>query len=251
MAVSSGVSAIRRVAIFGGTHGNELTGIFLVKHWLKHEGEISRSGMEVRPYIANPKAVEKCVRYVDTDLNRVFDNQNLRTEKTEAWNKICMKMCEGWNGKTTDQRNAEVYKCQKRCLSIRDKYQRALKAKEKEERSGAAGSISRTLCIHQEAGVLTAHSNNECASTIKYIWRLQNDLTYYCFNVYYCLTSRTASTVPELPHTEPEASELEVEEEVVGEPRAETTRKTRRASSRGRPTRCPYHTQIEELTNLI
>ncbi|PIO27962.1 hypothetical protein AB205_0127000 [Aquarana catesbeiana] len=78
MAVSSGVSAIRRVAIFGGTHGNELTGVFLVKHWLEHEGEITRSGMEVRPFIANPKAVEKCVRYVDTDLNRVFDNQSLR-----------------------------------------------------------------------------------------------------------------------------------------------------------------------------
>lgn len=77
MAVSSGVSAIRRVAIFGGTHGNELTGVFLVKHWLEHEGEITRSGMEVRPFIANPKAVEKCVRYVDTDLNRVFDNQSL------------------------------------------------------------------------------------------------------------------------------------------------------------------------------
>ncbi|CAI9588034.1 unnamed protein product [Staurois parvus] len=77
MSVSSGVSSIRRVAIFGGTHGNELTGVFLVKHWLKHAGEIARSGMEVRPFITNPNAVEKCVRYVDTDLNRVFDNQGL------------------------------------------------------------------------------------------------------------------------------------------------------------------------------
>lgn len=77
MAVSSSVSAIRRVAIFGGTHGNELSGVFLVKHWLKHGGEITRTGMEVRPFITNPKAVEKCVRYVDTDLNRVFDNQSL------------------------------------------------------------------------------------------------------------------------------------------------------------------------------
>ncbi|KAM9320338.1 aspartoacylase [Gastrophryne carolinensis] len=81
MAVNSGVSAIRRVAIFGGTHGNELSGVFLVKHWLKHGGEISRPGMEVRPFITNPKAVEKCVRYVDTDLNRVFDNQSLSMQK--------------------------------------------------------------------------------------------------------------------------------------------------------------------------
>ncbi|KAM4700083.1 aspartoacylase isoform 2-T2 [Discoglossus pictus] len=82
MAYSSGNHPMRRIAIFGGTHGNELTGIFLVKHWLKHGEEITRPGMEVRPYITNPRAVEKCIRYVDTDLNRVFDSQNLRKENT-------------------------------------------------------------------------------------------------------------------------------------------------------------------------
>ncbi|XP_075053059.1 aspartoacylase [Mixophyes fleayi] len=82
MAGSCGVSAIRRVAIFGGTHGNELSGVFLVKHWLNHGGEITRPGVEVRPFITNPKAVEKCARYVDTDLNRVFDSQSLSKENT-------------------------------------------------------------------------------------------------------------------------------------------------------------------------
>ncbi|XP_071994527.1 aspartoacylase isoform X2 [Engystomops pustulosus] len=77
MATSSSHSAVRRVAIFGGTHGNELSGVLLVKHWLKHGEEIARRSMEVRPFITNPKAVEKCVRYIDTDLNRVFDNQSL------------------------------------------------------------------------------------------------------------------------------------------------------------------------------
>ncbi|XP_075450258.1 aspartoacylase isoform X2 [Ascaphus truei] len=82
MAVSSGTDPVRRVAIFGGTHGNELSGVVLVKHWLKHGEEITRPGMEVRPFITNPRAVEKCIRYVDTDLNRVFDSENLRKEKT-------------------------------------------------------------------------------------------------------------------------------------------------------------------------
>ncbi|XP_075710509.1 aspartoacylase [Rhinoderma darwinii] len=81
MAASSSPTFIRRVAIFGGTHGNELSGILLVKHWLKHGGEIARSGMEVRPFITNPKAVEKCVRYIDTDLNRVFDTQSLSNDR--------------------------------------------------------------------------------------------------------------------------------------------------------------------------
>ncbi|XP_069801123.1 aspartoacylase [Dendropsophus ebraccatus] len=81
MAAESCDSAIRRVAIFGGTHGNELSGVLLVKHWLKHGGEIARPGMEVRPFIANPKAVERCVRYIDTDLNRVFDSQSLSNDR--------------------------------------------------------------------------------------------------------------------------------------------------------------------------
>ncbi|XP_056415237.1 aspartoacylase [Hyla sarda] len=80
MAAGNSHPAIRRVAIFGGTHGNELSGVLLVKHWLKHGEEIARLGMEVRPFITNPKAVEKCVRYIDTDLNRVFDSQSLSND---------------------------------------------------------------------------------------------------------------------------------------------------------------------------
>lgn len=68
---------VRRVAIFGGTHGNELSGIFLVKYWQENGAEIQRAGMEVKPFITNPRAVEKCTRYIDCDLNRVFDPDNL------------------------------------------------------------------------------------------------------------------------------------------------------------------------------
>nr|XP_008123381.1 PREDICTED: aspartoacylase [Anolis carolinensis] len=69
---------VRRVAIFGGTHGNELSGVFLVNYW-QHENptEIQRPGLEVRPFLANPRAVEKSVRYLDCDLNRTFEADNL------------------------------------------------------------------------------------------------------------------------------------------------------------------------------
>lgn len=69
---------VRRVAIFGGTHGNELSGVFLVKYWQADGTEIQRPGLEARPFIANPSAVKKCCRYIDCDLNRVFDPENLR-----------------------------------------------------------------------------------------------------------------------------------------------------------------------------
>ncbi|XP_016083945.2 aspartoacylase [Ornithorhynchus anatinus] len=74
---------VRRIAIFGGTHGNELSGVFLVKHWQENGTEIQRTGLEVNPFITNPRAVEKCTRYIDCDLNRVFDLENLCKKETE------------------------------------------------------------------------------------------------------------------------------------------------------------------------
>ncbi|XP_058020029.1 aspartoacylase isoform X2 [Ahaetulla prasina] len=68
---------VRKIAIFGGTHGNELSGVFLVKSWLENGAEIERPGLKVQPFLANPRAVEKCCRYIDCDLNRVFDSENL------------------------------------------------------------------------------------------------------------------------------------------------------------------------------
>ncbi|XP_048375215.1 aspartoacylase [Sphaerodactylus townsendi] len=74
---------LRKIAIFGGTHGNELSGVFLVKHWQEDGTEIQRPGLEVTPFIANPRAVQKCCRYIDCDLNRVFDAENLRRKITD------------------------------------------------------------------------------------------------------------------------------------------------------------------------
>ncbi|XP_006863323.1 PREDICTED: aspartoacylase [Chrysochloris asiatica] len=74
---------IKKVAIFGGTHGNELTGVFLVKHWLEDGAEIQRAGLEVKPFITNPRAVKKCSRYIDCDLNRAFGLENLGKNRSE------------------------------------------------------------------------------------------------------------------------------------------------------------------------
>lgn len=72
------LSEARRVAIFGGTHGNEMSGVALVNLWIKNGADIQRRGADIKPFITNPRAVEKCVRYVDTDLNRAFTHENLR-----------------------------------------------------------------------------------------------------------------------------------------------------------------------------
>lgn len=70
------------VVIVGGTHGNERTGVELVRHWGVHPCTLSRKNIEkVVLSEGNPKAVSACVRYLDTDLNRCFLPTNLNASE--------------------------------------------------------------------------------------------------------------------------------------------------------------------------
>lgn len=63
---------INQVAITGGTHGNELTGVHLLKHWRQHPEELARATFSTEMHLANPKAYGQNRRYIDQDLNRQF-----------------------------------------------------------------------------------------------------------------------------------------------------------------------------------
>lgn len=56
---------IKKIVVFGGTRGNDVTGMFLVTRWLRNGTEVHRTGLEVNPVITNPRAIEKCTRYID------------------------------------------------------------------------------------------------------------------------------------------------------------------------------------------
>ncbi len=71
------MNQIKRVVIVGGTHGNELTGIHLIKKFERTPKLIERSSFESQTLLANPKAHGIGKRYVDTDLNRCFRRQDL------------------------------------------------------------------------------------------------------------------------------------------------------------------------------
>jgi succinylglutamate desuccinylase len=59
--------SVDKIVVCGGTHGNELTGIYLAK---KHNW-----------FLANPAAAEKYRRYIDCDLNRCFAMSSLNSKK--------------------------------------------------------------------------------------------------------------------------------------------------------------------------
>ena len=72
------IASIKKIALVGGTHGGELTGIFLVKKFQQSPHLIQRHGFESIAFISNQKAVEVGTRYINIDLNRAFNSQDLK-----------------------------------------------------------------------------------------------------------------------------------------------------------------------------
>lgn len=79
------MNKIKRVAIIGGTHGNELTGIYLVNKFDREPDLIARSTFETIALLANPKACQIGKRYIDIDLNRCFLRQDLENANLSSY----------------------------------------------------------------------------------------------------------------------------------------------------------------------
>lgn len=68
---------IQRVVIVGGTHGNELTGIYLVKKFRRYPHLLKRKSFEAQTLLANTKAIAANRRFISRDLNRCFGADDL------------------------------------------------------------------------------------------------------------------------------------------------------------------------------
>ena len=75
---------IKHVAITGGTHGNELTGVHLIKHWQTNGGKVERSSFSTELHITNPEANKAVRRYIDQDLNRQFSVEDLNNPELKG-----------------------------------------------------------------------------------------------------------------------------------------------------------------------
>ncbi|MET1218757.1 MAG: aspartoacylase [Glaciecola sp.] len=76
------MSKISTVAIVGGTHGNELTGIQTVRHLPHTDFPDAYPELTMAFILANAEAIANNVRFIDVDLNRQFHLDNLRTANT-------------------------------------------------------------------------------------------------------------------------------------------------------------------------
>lgn len=74
----------RNILIVGGTHGNELTGVYLQRKWAVDPSPLLARlpHGNFRFLLANPDAVQICRRYAQTDLNRCFAQSSLAQAST-------------------------------------------------------------------------------------------------------------------------------------------------------------------------
>jgi aspartoacylase len=73
------------LAITGGTHGNELTGVYLIKKWKKQPELLKRKNFKTLFLHMNEKAILQCRRYIDEDLNRAFKVSALCDEALDSY----------------------------------------------------------------------------------------------------------------------------------------------------------------------
>jgi succinylglutamate desuccinylase len=74
-------SPIRSVAIIGGTHGDEYTGVWCIKHLDANPALLTQyTTLDVQTLLGNPKAHLQNRRFVDDDLNRQFAGDKLAAD---------------------------------------------------------------------------------------------------------------------------------------------------------------------------
>ncbi|MEM9508184.1 MAG: aspartoacylase, partial [Cyanobacteria bacterium P01_E01_bin.35] len=74
---------INQVLLSAGVHGNEKTGIYLVKKFKNNQKLISRNSFATKTLLINNKAIELNTRYYEVDLNRCFDLETINSDYKE------------------------------------------------------------------------------------------------------------------------------------------------------------------------
>ena len=98
---------IKKVVIVGGTHGNEFTGVYLVKYWLQNPKLVKRDGFETSVVFANQKAFKEVRRYIDRDLNRSCSHAILQSVPVLHEEKLAHKLNSIIGKKNDNKTNAD------------------------------------------------------------------------------------------------------------------------------------------------
>ena len=92
----------QRVLIVGGTHGNEVTGVHLVRRLQRNLQELSRDSFTAQTLLANLPAMAANRRYLEQDLNRCFTAALLNTEPQNGEQMLAHEINEKYGPKGAD-----------------------------------------------------------------------------------------------------------------------------------------------------
>ncbi|NVK54791.1 MAG: aspartoacylase [Alteromonadaceae bacterium] len=90
---------IRNITFVGATHGNEQSGIQLVKNWQRFGLPQEYSQLSVDCCLANKAAMDANVRFVEEDLNRQFTPALLSQEPNSQEARLAHALNEQWGPK--------------------------------------------------------------------------------------------------------------------------------------------------------
>ncbi len=82
---------VKEIALVGGTHGNELTGVHLVKQWNKDQLSARYPDLSIETLLANEAAISANKRYLNQDLNRCFKREDLNDESLDNREQLLAK----------------------------------------------------------------------------------------------------------------------------------------------------------------
>ncbi|MCF6173420.1 MAG: aspartoacylase [Campylobacteraceae bacterium] len=85
------IKKINKIAITGGTHGNELTGVYIINKYKTNPDLVKRGSFQTICMHTNTGAMQKCTRYIDRDLNRAFIKKDLANTSKYTYEDILAK----------------------------------------------------------------------------------------------------------------------------------------------------------------
>lgn len=93
---------LNRVALVGGTHGNETIGVHLIKKFSQYPGLVQRTCFSTQLLLGNPQAIAAKVRYIDRDLNRSFERDRLQNPSLTSYEDLQAKHLDRMIGPYSD-----------------------------------------------------------------------------------------------------------------------------------------------------
>ncbi|GGF67115.1 aspartoacylase [Alteromonas lipolytica] len=94
---------ITNITVVGGTHGNETSGIQLVRNWQRFGVPAAYQALNIDCYLSNQAAIDANVRFLEEDLNRQFTPALLNKQPQSQEARLAHALNQHWGPKGSSE----------------------------------------------------------------------------------------------------------------------------------------------------